>query len=66
MPHYPALLAFAYPYRIAQRRSADGCYQLTSGLSARLTLDEPLAAQEWLIVPTLMLAEGQSAAAPAR
>lgn len=54
----PALLAFAYPDRIAQRRSADGRYQLASGLGARLPLDEPLAAQEWLIAPTLMLAEG--------
>ncbi len=54
----PALLAFAYPDRIAQRRSADGSYQLASGLGARLPLDEPLAAQEWLIAPTLMLAEG--------
>lgn len=58
----PALLAFAYPDRIAQRRSADGRYQLASGLGARLPMDQPLAAQEWLIVPTLMLAErGQNA-----
>ncbi|MCW2488736.1 ATP-dependent helicase HrpB [Candidatus Symbiopectobacterium sp. NZEC127] len=58
----PALLAFAYPDRIAQRRSADGRYQLASGLGARLPLDEPLAAQEWLIVPALMLAEGTQSA----
>ncbi|MGL9735245.1 MAG: hypothetical protein ACR5LF_04765 [Symbiopectobacterium sp.] len=59
----PALLAFAYPYRIAQWRSADGSYQLASWLDARLPLNEPLAAQEWLIVPTLMLAEGGRALA---
>ncbi|MBG6242141.1 MAG: ATP-dependent helicase HrpB [Candidatus Symbiopectobacterium sp. Dall1.0] len=58
----PALLAFAYPDRIAQRRSADGRYQLASGLGARLPLDEPLAAQAWLITPTLMLAEGGQSA----
>lgn len=58
----PELLAFAYPDRIAQRRSTDGRYQLASGLGARLPLDEPLGAQEWLIVPALMLAEGAQSA----
>lgn len=58
----PGLLAQAYPDRIAQRRSADGRYQLACGLGARVALDEPMAAHAWLIVPTLMLTEGAQSA----
>jgi ATP-dependent helicase HrpB len=47
-----ALLAAAYPDRIAQRRST-GSYRLANGRGARLELGDPLAASPWLVVAEL-------------
>ncbi len=47
-----ALLALAYPDRVAQR-SADGRYRLASGRAARLAADDPLGLAETLVVVRL-------------
>lgn len=47
------LTAYAYPDRIAQRRSADGKYRLSGGGGAFLDPADPLAAQEFLVVADL-------------
>lgn len=48
------LLAFAYPDRIAKRRSgAEPRYVLAQGGGAAFTDPEPLSAEEWLIIPEL-------------
>jgi ATP-dependent helicase HrpB len=47
-----ALIAFAYPERIA-RRIAHGTYRLASGRTATLTDHDPLASEEWLAVAHL-------------
>ncbi len=55
-----ALLAFAYPDRIAQRRpGGDNRFVLSNGRGARLRASEPLAAQE--LVVAAELAGGQEA-----
>ncbi len=49
-----ALLALAYPDRIAQRRAgADGRYLLASGRGVVLPPDDPLAAHPYLVIPAL-------------
>lgn len=48
------LLAFAYPDRIAKRRSgAEPRYVLAQGGGAMFADPEPLSAEEWLIIPEL-------------
>jgi ATP-dependent helicase HrpB len=48
-----ALLALAYPDRIAQRRGGDGRYRLSGGGGAILDPGEPLAAAAFLVAPEL-------------
>lgn len=44
------LLAYAYPERIAQRRSgSEAVYLLAQGRAAQLPADDPLACQPWLV-----------------
>ena len=56
-----ALLALAYPDRIAKARGAPGQYLLANGRGALLDPTDPLARSEWLVV-----AELQGAAASSR
>lgn len=57
----PALLACAYPDRVArQRAGSNGVYQLSNGRSAALAEHEPLAASEWLVVAESGGRAGQS------
>ncbi|MEJ2576132.1 MAG: ATP-dependent helicase HrpB [Gammaproteobacteria bacterium] len=49
-----ALLSLAYPDRIAQRRAGSvGRFLLTSGREVALPEDDPLAAEDYLVVPAL-------------
>ena len=49
-----ALLALAYPDRIAARRTGSGhSYKLVSGRGGRLQAHDPLAASPWLVVASL-------------
>jgi len=48
-----AVLALAYPDRIAQRRSAAGHYRLRNGRGAVLPPEDPLASADWLAVADL-------------
>jgi len=49
-----ALLALAFPDRIARRRGLDGRYQLANGMGAMLDSDDALTRHEWLIAPLLL------------
>jgi ATP-dependent helicase HrpB len=49
-----ALLAQAFPDRIARRRGLDGRYQLANGMGAMLNQDDPLTRYEWLLAPLLL------------
>ncbi len=57
------LLASAYPDRVARRRPGQepGHYQLSSGRSATLPVDDSLAASEWLAVAEIGGHAGESA-----
>ncbi len=48
-----AVLALAYPDRVAQRRSAAGQFRLRNGRGAVLPPHDPLAAADWLAVADL-------------
>ncbi len=50
----PALLAKAFPDRIARRRGLDGRYQLANGMGAMLQSDDAMTRHEWLIAPLLL------------
>jgi ATP-dependent helicase HrpB len=52
--HVPALLAKAFPDRIARRRGLDGRYQLANGMGAMLQSDDAMTRHEWLIAPSLL------------
>lgn len=52
--HLPALLASAFPDRLAQRRGQQGRYQLASGLGSMLDNDHALTRYEWLFAPLLL------------
>jgi ATP-dependent helicase HrpB len=47
------LLAWAFPDRIARRRSPDGRYLLASGCGAVLDAADPLARHDWLVAAEL-------------
>ena len=55
----PALLAVAFPDRIARRRGAEGRYQLANGSGAALDREEGLTRYEWLIAPQLLQSHSQ-------
>lgn len=55
-----ALVALAYPDRIARARGRSGDYLMASGRGARLDLAEPLARETWLAVAELGGAQGAS------
>lgn len=48
-----AVVALAYPDRLAQRRGDHGQYRLASGRGASLAADDPLAREPYLAVATL-------------
>ena len=50
----PALLARAFPDRLARRRGLEGRYQLANGMGAMLDRDDGLTRHEWLIAPLLL------------
>jgi len=52
--HLPALMASAFPDRLAQRRGQQGRYQLASGIGAMLETDHALTRYEWLFAPLLL------------
>jgi len=55
-----ALLASAYPDRVAQRRAGGSAvYRLASGGAARLSEDDPLRTSELLVVPSLHAGRGE-------
>ena len=47
------LLMCAYPDRIAQRRGSSNNYLLSSGQGAELSVEDALAAEEYLVIPAL-------------
>ena len=47
------LLASAYPDRIAKRRGQDGRYLLSSGQGVAFRNQEPLSAEDFLVIPAL-------------
>jgi ATP-dependent helicase HrpB len=53
-----ALLALAYPDRIAQNRGRDGRFLLSHGSGARLPPDDSLAAADYLVIADLDAASG--------
>ncbi|UWS28555.1 ATP-dependent helicase HrpB [Erwinia pyrifoliae] len=57
--HLPALLAAAFPDRIARRRGAEGRYQLANGSGAVLDREDGLTRYEWLIAPALLQGNAQ-------
>ena len=58
----PALLAQAFPDRLARRRGAGGRYQLAGGSGAMLNDDDGLTRHEWLIAPQLLQGDAQAEA----
>ncbi len=55
-----ALLAFAYPDRVArQRREAGGDYRLANGRAARFVEPDPLMKSPWLVIAELGGQQGQ-------
>ncbi len=48
-----ALLAIGWPDRVARRREAAGRFLTVAGRGVRLHGDDPLAQEEWLVVPAL-------------
>ncbi|MFD1804052.1 ATP-dependent helicase HrpB [Mixta tenebrionis] len=58
----PALLAQAYPDRLARRRGESGRYQLAGGPGAMLDHDDALTRHEWLIAPQLLQSDAQAEA----
>ena len=50
----PALLAHAFPDRLARRRGLDGRYQLANGMGAMLDREDGLTRYEWLFAPLLL------------
>ena len=52
-PSAGALLALAYPDRIARARGRPGAYLLANGRGAELAAHERLAASEWLVAAEL-------------
>jgi ATP-dependent helicase HrpB len=50
----PALLATAFPDRLARRRGLEGRYQLANGMGAMLDREDALTRHEWLIAPLLL------------
>ena len=58
----PALLAQAFPDRIARRRGDSGRYQLAGGSGAMLDHDAALPRHEWLIAPQLLQTDAQTEA----
>ena len=50
----PALLAQAFPDRLARRRGLDGRYQLANGMGAMLDREDGLTRHEWLFAPLLL------------
>ena len=55
-----AIVALAYPDRLAQQRGGQGQYRLASGRGAELSLEDPLSREPYLAVATLD--QGQKAA----
>ncbi|WP_075182151.1 ATP-dependent helicase HrpB [Pantoea sp. 1.19] len=55
-----ALLAQAWPDRLARRRGAQGRYQLANGVGAMLAEDDALTRYEWLLVPLLLQGQAQA------
>ncbi|WP_295878229.1 ATP-dependent helicase HrpB [uncultured Thiohalocapsa sp.] len=53
-----ALLALAYPDRIAQNRGRDGRFLLSNAAGAALPPDDPLAAADYLVIADLDAASG--------
>ncbi len=52
--HAGALLLAGYPDRVARRRGAErGRFLLASGRGLRVAPEDPLAGEEWLVVPDL-------------
>ena len=52
--HVAALMAAAYPDRVARRRGGDdGRFQLSNGRGAWLPAEDPLSSAEWLVVASL-------------
>ena len=47
------LLASAYPDRVAKRRGQDGRYLLSSGQGVAFRNQEPLSAEDFLVIPSL-------------
>ena len=47
------LLASAYPDRVAKRRGQDGRYLLSNGQGATFRSQEPLSAEDFLVIPSL-------------
>ncbi|QHM69856.1 ATP-dependent helicase HrpB [Mixta intestinalis] len=58
----PALLAQAFPDRLARRRGDSGRYQLAGGPGAMLDHDDALTRHEWLIAPQLLQSDAQAEA----
>ncbi len=52
------LLAYAYPQWIAKRR-ANGGFLLANGSGARLHQDDPMAAQPWLVIGSMLSTDKQ-------
>ena len=50
----PALLAMAFPDRLARRRGLEGRYQLSNGMGAMLDREDALTRHEWLLAPLLL------------
>ncbi|MBK8159661.1 MAG: ATP-dependent helicase HrpB [Rhodospirillaceae bacterium] len=48
-----AIVALAYPDRLAQQRGGQGQYRLASGRGAELSLEDPLSREPYLAVATL-------------
>lgn len=48
-----AVLALAYPERMAQRRGRPGAFRMASGRGAVLEAADPLAAEKWLVAAEL-------------
>ena len=55
-----AIVALAYPDRLAQQRGGIGQYRLASGRGAALAADDPLAREPYLAVATLDAGEKQA------
>lgn len=56
-----AILAYAYPERIAKAWDSNGGFRLASGDNIRIEMTDPMSAHQWIVIASAHLSAGGSA-----